>query len=130
MLTVTEFIAFLSTMFPEITFFNSTIDKSNPKCIGVYPRAAGKIQAIGGSGSYDILPISIIVHWTEDAGLCEDTANIVYSQLSAVLKAPTPSGTMISFIQLQEAAPVHVGRDESNVVEKVIRATIFYERGV
>lgn len=131
MLTVKSFIPMLRLKFPEITFYNSTIDKSNPKCVGIYTRGQGKISSVGGpdNGSYDILPISIIVHWTEDAGLCEDMANLIYTELSIILKEQTPSGTMISFVRLEDALPVHVGRDESNVVEKVIRATIFYERG-
>lgn len=131
MLTITEFNELLETKFPEVVIFNSTVDKDSDKCIGVFSRSAGKIQAIGGpdNGSYDILPISIIVHWTEDAGQAEEMANAVYTALSTIMKEETPAGTMITYVQLQDATPVHIGRDESNVVEKVIRANIYYERG-
>lgn len=129
MLTIKEFISFLKPKFPSVVFFNSTIDQSSNQCIGIYSRTIPKVQAVGEPGSYDILPISIVVHWTEDASLCEDMANILYTQLGEVIKEPTPSGTIISFIQLQDAAPANVGRDERNVVEKVIRANIIYERG-
>lgn len=132
MLTVKEFIALLKIKFPTVAFFNSTIRKDSDQCIGVYPMATGKIPTVGGpnNGSYDILPISIVIHWTEDAGDCEVMADAVYSKLLAITKEATPSGIVITFIQPQDSSPVHVGRDERNIIEKVIRANIFYERGV
>lgn len=129
MLTIHEFIAYMKTKFPAIVFFNSTIDSSQTKCVGTYARTSGRVQAIGSPGSYDILPISMVIHWTEDAGQCEDMANTVYTQLSTIIKELTPAGIMISYVQLQDSAPVWVGRDDKNIAEKVIRANIIYERG-
>lgn len=131
MIQITEFIALLKIKFPEVKFFNSTIDKSITKCVGIYRRQGARIQAIGDdNGSYDILPISMVIHWTEDAGDCEIMANVIYTTLSTIIHEQTPSGKIIYHIQLQDSNPVWVGRDSTNVAENVIRANIYYERGV
>lgn len=132
MLTITEIIAYLKIKFPTVTFFNSTIDKSLNQCIGIYRRTAGKIQAIGGpnNGSYDVLPLSIVIHWTEDAGQCEIMANLLYSELNSIIKETLPTGPVLVFAQLQDANPVWVGRGDNNIAESVIRVNINYERGV
>ncbi len=129
MLTITEVIAYLKVKFPSAIFFNSMIDNSLPQCIGIYRRTAARIKAIGDNGSYDVLPLSIIVHWTEDAGLCEEMANLVYAQLGSIIKETLPSGAVIIYTKLQDTNPVWVGRDSKNIAENVIRANIIYERG-
>lgn len=89
-------------------------------------------MAVGGpeNKSYDELPISLVVHWTEDAGQCEIMANSIYHSLDTTIKERTPAGVVIGFVQLLDQMPNWVGRDEKNIAENVIRANIIYERGV
>lgn len=131
MLTIKQFIAFLKTKFPYVKFYNSTMDKSE-KCVGIYKRSVSPVVPLGGveNGSYNILPISILVHWTEDASQCEDMANNIYNELRSIIKEATPDGTVISYIHLLDSHPQSAGRDDKNIVENVIRANIIYERGV
>lgn len=127
---VKEFIAFLKEKFPGVKFFNSTVDKSSKQCIGVFTRAEGPVQYVGPNNiSYGILPVSIVIHWTEDAGICEEMARDVYETFQSVNKEIAPSGDTIAFINLLDAKPVWTGRDEHNIAEYVIRANIIYERG-
>lgn len=131
MLTISDFIAFMKTKFIGTLFYNSTIDKDSPQCIGIYRRSAGIVQSVGGpdSSSYNNLSISMVIHWTEDAGACEGMSNLIYASMSSVMRELAPNGTTIIYIELLEAHPIWVGRDEKNIAECVIRANIFYERG-
>lgn len=130
MLTIKEFIGFLRTKNPTATYFNSTLDKSSNKCIGVYGKEAAKIPSVGGAGSsYNVLATSIVIHWTEDAHECETLANEMYQKLDSVIRETTPNGTVIVHIDLPDTKPVWVGRDDRNIAEYVIRANIIYERG-
>ena len=126
----TEFTQYLKSLFPTATFYTGMINKSDTKCIGVYAKGRGApTDTLGGvqNSSYNILPISLLVHWTESTTECETMANSIYETLEA-----SPDiiigGRRVVNIELLDSCPVDVERDENNIVEMVIRLNIIYER--
>lgn len=131
MLTASDFKDYLKQQFPSIiNWYVGTIDKNQAQCIGIYTR--GNILpniALGGlaNTSYNTLPISILVHWTDNAALCEQQANEIYSHLFG-LSSFEINGRRIITTKLLDSGPKDISRDENNICEMVIRLTIFYER--
>jgi len=128
----TEFTQYLKDLFPLADFYTGMINKSNPKCVGVYAKGrAGSELAIGGvvNTSSNILPISLLIHWTESTTLCETMANDIYDALLGQYDF-TIAGRRVISVKLLDSCPVDVSRDAGNIVEMVIRANIIYEREV
>lgn len=125
-LTVSNFIQVLKARYPSIKFFNGCISKKE-KCVGVYARGnAAPISAIGSTPSYDVLPVTLLVHWGENSDECETTANTLYESLRAGIK--TINNTRVIQLQMLDSTPVNIGRDDENICEMTLRINIFYER--
>lgn len=132
MLRVAEFKDYLKSLFPSVKIYNGTIDKNSKECVGIYRRGrANNAIAIGGveNTSYSILPVSILVHWTEDADICESMANDIYLALQEKTDVLINNRRIIMF-QMLDSGPVDLNRDDKNIVEMVIRTNIIYEREV
>ncbi len=126
MLTVNDFVQVLKAKYPDIKFFNGCISKGE-KCVGVYARGnAAPISAIGTKPSYNVLPVTLLVHWGENSKDCEATANTLYEGLEAGIEAI--NNTRVIQIQMLDSTPVNIGRDDNNICEMTIRINIFYER--
>jgi hypothetical protein len=129
-MTTTDFKNYLKQEFPEIKFYVGTINKNDDKCVGVYPR--GNVPpniALGGveNTSYSKLPVTLIVHWTQNSSLCEDTANSIYARLFGASGIIVEDIRVIS-IEMLDSAPISLGRDENSICEMTIRLNIIYER--
>lgn len=102
---------------------------SSGKSISFYSteRGEGKI-AVGGydNNVYDILPISIVITWTEDQKVSDEISNKVFSILKNAGQELTVEEEKVSFISLLDSHPIQSGRDENGLCESVIRANIFY----
>lgn len=126
MLTVSNFVQVLKAKYPNIKFFNGCVSRDE-KCVGVYARGnAAPVSAIGTNPSYNVLPVTLLVHWGENSDDCETTANTLYEGLEAGVE--TINNTRVIQIQMLDSCPVNIGRDDSNVCEMTIRINIFYER--
>jgi hypothetical protein len=126
MLTVSDFVQALKQSYPGIRFLNGCICKDE-KCVGVYARGnAAPVSAIGTKPSYNILPVTLLVHWGESSKDCEDTANNLYKVLEDGIE--TINNTRVIQTQLLDSSPVNIGRDDNNTCEMTIRINIFYER--
>lgn len=131
LMLVTEFTDYLKTQMLNTTFRTGAIDKNNAQNIGVYLGKTGAASniALGGvnNTSVSILPVRILVHWSEDADLCQQKANAIYSALEG--KTDFLIGARrIASVEMLDIAPVDIGREQSNVCEMVIRLNIHYER--
>jgi len=110
--------------------YNGFINSKDDRCISVYRRGSAPIiVALGGvqNSSYAYLPISIVVHWTEDSDVCESIANGLYTFLNGINGVVIGTHRIISF-SLLDPAPLDLGRDSRNIVEASIRLNIIYER--
>lgn len=126
MITISDFIKVLKSQYPTIKFFNGCISKTE-KCVGVYARGnATPPTAIGSKPSYNVLPVTLLVHWGENSNDCETTANTLYSGLEEGIAEI--DGLRVIQLQLLESSPSNIGRDDNNICEMTIRLNIFYER--
>lgn len=152
-----EFRYFLKCKMPFTRIFNGTIKKELQKCIAVYPRGTVPANtALGGSenSSYGELPLTIVVHWTENTDECENAANKLYSLLESVSDESFRTEDIDSWdedmdvwnlencewdglgerniiqIKMIDSCPIDVERDSRNICEKVIRIVVIYEKEV
>ena len=126
MLTTSNVVGVLKNLFPDIKFFNGCISK-HEDCVGVYAR--GNVPpptAIGSKPSYGILPIVLLVHYSESSDVCERVANRLYEGLEDSIE--TINDTRVIVTQLIDSAPANIGRDDNNICEMTIRLNITYER--
>lgn len=121
----------LKTLISADFYYIGKLDSKNDMSIGVYQRKnpAPPTMAIGQASSYEIKPISILIHWNKNANETEKTAYELYQKLMAV-SSLTLNNTHVHFINLLQSEPVDVGTDDSGVYERVIEFDLYYERKV
>lgn len=119
----------LKTLITAEHYYIGKLDSKQDKSIGVYQRKnpAPPIKAIGQESSYEIKPISILIHWNKNANETERTAFELYNQLSAVSSLEI-NETQVHFIALLQSEPVDVGTDDNGVFERVIEFDIYYKK--
>ena len=110
-------------------YYIGKLDNKKDKSIGVYSlkRNDGPVTAIGGDSTYDIIGVSILIHWNNNADDTEVTARQLYEKLRTV-KDIKINDRQIYMIQLLFPEPVDVGTDEKGIYERVIEMKIYYER--
>lgn len=110
-------------------FYIGKLDRKPERAVGVYQRKtpAPPIRAIGQSSSYEVKPISVLMHWNKNADQTEKAAFELYQKLRAV-DSLTLNDTRVIFIALLQSEPVDVGTDDAGVFERVIEFDIYYER--
>lgn len=119
----------LKTLIAADKYYIGKLDKKPEKAIGVYQRRnpAPPIMAIGQDSSYEIKPISILIHWNKNADTTEKAAFDLYEEIKAAASL-TLNDTRVLFIKLLQSEPVDVGTDENGIFERVIEFDIYYER--
>lgn len=119
----------LKTLISADYYYIGKLDGKKDRSIGVYQRKnpAPPIMAIGQMSSYEIKPISILIHWNKNANETEQTAYELYRQLRAV-SSLTLNNTNVYFIALFQSEPVDVGTDDNGIYERVIELDVYYER--
>lgn len=107
------------------------LDNKKLKSIGVYQRktSGNPVMAIGGydMSSYDIKPISLLVHWSKNTIETEEAAFELFEKLKKE-SSLTIGDTPIKFIRLMVREPQDVGTDDNGVFEYVIWLDFIYER--
>ena len=117
---------YIRSIFPEAAHFQiGRIDSNSEKCIGIYDGAQKEAKPCFGPKTYDIIPVSILIHWTANARETDATARQLYDRLKAA-DFPTIGGHIVPLIALKHTAPLDCTRPESPVYERVIEAEIFY----
>lgn len=112
-------------------YYIGKLDNKKDKSIGVYSlkRNDGPVTAIGGDSTYDIIGVSILIHWNNNADETEIAARQLYEKLRTV-KDIKINDRQIYMIQLLVPEPVDVGTDEKGIYERVIEMKIYYEREI
>lgn len=107
------------------------MDGKKQKSIGVYsrPTSGNPNTALGGLDctTYDIKPVSLLVHWDKDKGAAEAAAYGLFEKLRNVTSL-TIGGTHIDYVRLMVPEPQDVGTDDNGVYEYVIWLDFLYER--
>ena len=119
----------LKTLIEAECFYVGKLDANKTKAVGVYQRKnpPPPIVAIGNPSTYEIKPISILIHWNKNATETEKTAYELYEKLRAV-SSLTLNDTHINFIELLQSEPIDVGTDDKGIYERVIEFNLYYER--
>lgn len=107
------------------------LDNKKQKSIGVYSRPTSGMPNIALGGleytTYDVKPISLLVHWGKDKGAAEAAAYELFEKLRNVTSL-TIGGIHIDYVRLMVPEPQDVGTDDSGVYEYVIWLDFLYER--
>lgn len=107
------------------------LDNKKQKSIGVYSRPVSGPPniALGGLDytTYDIKPISLLVHWTKSKDETETTAYELFGKLRSV-SSLTIGDTHINYLRLMVPEPQDVGTDDNGVYEYVIWLDFVYHR--
>ena len=120
----------LQAAFPSVPCFNGAIDRNLEYAVGVFSRrSSNRVVAVGGRGnsSYNILPVTILAHWSQDADQCEQTAQSIFDYLYC--KSNFSIGDVnVIVADVLSSGPIDIDRDENNICEMTINVDFFYER--
>lgn len=118
----------LKTLITAQHYYVGKLDKKPERAVGVYQRKnpAPPVRAIGSESTYEIKPISILIHWNKNADETEKAAMELYQHIRAA-SSMTIGDTQVYFIKLQ-SEPVDIGTDEAGIYERVIEFDIYFER--
>ncbi|MCQ4637022.1 minor capsid protein [Anaerovorax odorimutans] len=112
-------------------FYIGKLDNKKEKSVGVYQgKATGPPNiAIGGldAATYDIKPISVLVHWTKNAKETEEAAFSLFEKILNISDLMIGQ-THINYVRLMVPEPQDVGTDNKGVYERVIWFDLYYER--
>lgn len=107
------------------------LDNKQDKSFGVYPRQRQgmPVTAIGGlsASSYDIMPITVLVHWNRKFRETEAAAYDLWDRLTEVTNLDV-GDQHIDYLALQVPSPVFVNTDDNGVYEYVIDFDIYFRR--
>lgn len=128
-MTLADVRDWLSTLSVAEHYYVGRLDTKQDKSLGVYPRSSGgePVEAIGQDSSYDIKPVTLLLHWNKNAAETEEAAYALWEHLrrqSHLVIGSTP----VQFIKLQVPAPVSVMYDDKGVYEYVIDFDLIYKR--
>ena len=129
MITLANIRDFIKTFGFAENYYIGKLDNKKDESFGVYSlkRNDSPVTAIGGDSTYDIIGVSILVHWNNNANETEITARQLYEKLRTV-KEIKINNTQIYMIQLLSPEPIDVGTDDKGIYERVIEMKIYYER--
>lgn len=127
-MTTAEVITFLKARFTNYKFYNESINAAE-QCIGVYVRGSAEPHvALGGKSnqSYGIIPMQLLVHGSEDAGVTQTIANTVYDSLYCL--SDFLIGTKrVASLRMKDSHPIGIGRDKNNVFEMTFSFDLIYD---
>lgn len=107
--------------------YSGKLDSKPKHAIGVYNRNARypPRECIGDESSYQIKPVSILIHWDKKQRDTEEKAWELYLALKDKENFEIDS-TKIQFIRMLQNEPVDVATDEEGIHEFVIEADFYY----
>lgn len=112
-------------------YYIGKLDNKQDKSLGVYSLKHNEppVTAIGTQSTYDIIGVSLLIHWNNNADETEITARQLFEYLRTVKKLRI-NNTQVYMIQLLMPEPVDVGTDDKGIYERVIEMKIYYERKI
>lgn len=127
---VRDYVAGLGIANPEQCYM-CKLDAKQERNIGVYHlRSSGSSHIpFGGrsNATYDVLSVSILVHWNRYAAETEQVARQIYKILRD-LEDVTVNKHKIKFCHMLVPEPQDVGTDENGIYEMVIEAEFYTEK--
>lgn len=109
------------------------MDTKHEESIGCYHlrRSGSPRIPLGGQENmtFDVLPVSFLIHWNKNAAQTDQKANELYRILQD-LRDITVNNKQIKFCIMQVPYPQDVGTDESGIFEMVIEAEFYCSKEV
>lgn len=120
---------FLKTVFKAEHYYIGKLDNKQDKSLGVYTLKGNgaPVTAIGTQSTYDIIGVSLLLHWSNNANETEVTARTLYEKLRTI-KNFKINDKQIYMIELLVPEPIDVGTDAKGIYERVIEMNLYYER--
>lgn len=120
---------FLKTVFKAEHYYIGKLDNKQDKSLGVYTLKGNgaPVTAIGTQSTYDIIGVSLLLHWNNNANETEVTARTLYEKLRTI-KNFKINDKQIYMIELLVPEPIDVGTDDKGTYERVIEMNLYYER--
>lgn len=107
------------------------LDNKKTKSIGVYARSSSGQPnvALGGLDctTYDVRPISLLVHWTKAKSESEAAAYELFEKLRGI-SSLIIGDIHVNYLRLMVPEPQDVGTDDGGVYEYVIWLDLIYQR--
>lgn len=110
-------------------YYIGKLDNKQDKSLGIYTLKGNgaPVTAIGTQSTYDIIGVSLLLHWSNNANETEVTARVLYEKLRTI-KNFKINDKQIYMIELLVPEPIDVGTDDKGVYERVIEMNLYYER--
>lgn len=120
---------FLKTVFKAEHYYIGKLDNKQDKSLGVYTLKGNgaPVTAIGTQSTYDIIGVSLLLHWSNNANETEVTARTLYEKLRTI-KNFKINDKQIYMIELLVPEPIDVGTDDKGTYERVIEMNLYYEK--
>lgn len=128
MITLSNVRDWLKTLIDAEHFYIGRLDDKQEKSVGVYTlKTSGEpLRGIGSDLSFDVIAVSVLVHWNNNANETEVNARNLFEKLRTI-KNVTINDSKVYMIQLLVPEPIDVGTD-GIIYERVIEFKLFYER--
>lgn len=128
MITLSNVRDWLKTLIDAEHFYIGRLDDKQEKSVGVYTlKTSGEpLRGIGSDLSFDVIAVSVLVHWNENANETEVNARNLFEKLRTI-KNVTINDSKVYMIQLLVPESIDVGTD-GTIYERVIEFKLFYER--
>ena len=128
-MTLADIRDWLKTLDAADHYHIGRLNNKKERSLGVYSRAGSgpPVIGIGGTSTYNIKSVSVLLHWNENARETEEAAHSLWEKLQDVTDIDAGSGH-IQYLRLIVPEPVPVGTDENGVYEYVIQFDVYYRR--
>lgn len=129
MIYLSDIRVFLKTVFKAEHYYIGKLDNKQDKSLGVYTLKGNgaPVTAIGTQSTYDIIGVSLLLHWSNNANETEVTARTLYEKLRTI-KNFKINDKQIYMIELLVPEPIDVGTDDKGTYERVIEMNLYYEK--
>lgn len=119
----------LKTKLAADYYYIGKLDNRRCRSVGVYQlsQSGAPLCGIGQDMSYEVLPVSVLLHWTNSADETERAARQLFEALRSA-RGQNINEHKIYHIDLLTPLPVFLGTDEKGVYEWVIELQLYYER--
>lgn len=110
-------------------YYIGKLDNKQDRSLGIYTLKGNgaPVTAIGTQSTYDIIGVSLLLHWNNNANETEVTARTLYEKLRTI-KNFKINDKQIYMIELLVPEPIDVGTDDKGIYERVIEMNLYYER--
>ena len=131
-MTLANIREWLKTFSEAENFYTNRLDNKKEKSLGVYNKTTtGRpVMALGGvqNSSYDILPVSLLLHWTRSYPESEEAAQVLWNSLQDITDMDIPGDQHIQFLQMTVPGPMYISTDKEGIHEFVINFNLYYRR--